>query len=139
MSNALLLEPAARIPMSSRTPRSHRPSAPTPGAREVVFVVDADESRRRSSERMLQRAGYNVRSFASPEALMKAVSQRRSSPPRSRPAGVDPEAERSLDQLEREAIEAALRRTHGNITRAMKQLGIGRTTLYRKLKRYGLR
>jgi DNA-binding NtrC family response regulator len=105
----------------------------------VVFVVDADESRRRSSERMLQRAGYNVRSFASPEALMKAVSQRRSSPPRSRPAGVDVEAERSLDQLEREAIEAALRRTHGNITRAMKQLGIGRTTLYRKLKRYGLR
>lgn len=139
MSNALLLEPASRIPVSSRMPRSHRPSAPSPGGREVVYVVDADEASRRSSERMLQRAGYNVRSFASPEALMKAVSQRRTSPPRSRSSAVDVEAEQSLDQLEREAIEAALRRTHGNVTRAMKQLGIGRTTLYRKLKRYGLR
>lgn len=45
----------------------------------------------------------------------------------------------TLDELERQAIEAALKRTRGNVTQAMKQLGIGRTTLYRKLKRYGLR
>jgi DNA-binding NtrC family response regulator len=45
----------------------------------------------------------------------------------------------TLDELERHAIEAALKRTSGNVTQAMKQLGIGRTTLYRKLKRYGLR
>lgn len=45
----------------------------------------------------------------------------------------------TLDELERHAIEAALKRTCGNVTQAMKQLGIGRTTLYRKLKRYGLR
>jgi DNA-binding NtrC family response regulator len=45
----------------------------------------------------------------------------------------------SMDDLERYAIEAALRRTRGNVTRAMRQLGIGRTTLYRKLKKYGLR
>jgi DNA-binding NtrC family response regulator len=44
-----------------------------------------------------------------------------------------------LAELERFAIEAALERTGGNVTRAMRQLGIGRTTLYRKLKKYGLR
>ena len=44
-----------------------------------------------------------------------------------------------LSELERFAIEAALQRTGGNVTRAMRQLGIGRTTLYRKLKKYGLR
>lgn len=44
-----------------------------------------------------------------------------------------------LSELERYAIEAALERTGGNVTRAMRQLGIGRTTLYRKLKKYGLR
>jgi DNA-binding NtrC family response regulator len=45
----------------------------------------------------------------------------------------------TLDDLERLAIEAALKRSRGNVTRAMRQLGIGRTTLYRKLKRYNLR
>ena len=44
-----------------------------------------------------------------------------------------------LSELERYAIEAALQRTGGTVTRAMRQLGIGRTTLYRKLKKYGLR
>ena len=34
-----------------------------------------------------------------------------------------------LSELERFAIEAALQRTGGNVTRAMRQLGIGRTTL----------
>ena len=33
-----------------------------------------------------------------------------------------------LSELERFAIEAALQRTGGNVTRAMRQLGIGRTT-----------
>jgi DNA-binding NtrC family response regulator len=41
-----------------------------------------------------------------------------------------------LAELERLAIEAALRRTNGNVTRAVRQLGIGRTTLYRRLTRY---
>jgi transcriptional regulator of acetoin/glycerol metabolism len=45
----------------------------------------------------------------------------------------------TMDDLERYAIEAALRRTRGNVTRAMRQLGIGRTTLYRKLKKYGIK
>jgi DNA-binding NtrC family response regulator len=44
-----------------------------------------------------------------------------------------------MRDVERCAIEAALRRTGDNVTQAMRELGIGRTTLYRKLKKYGKR
>lgn len=44
-----------------------------------------------------------------------------------------------MRDIERCAIEASLQRTGDNVTRAMRELGIGRTTLYRKLKRYGHR
>lgn len=44
----------------------------------------------------------------------------------------------NLQQLEREAIVAALNRLHGDKIQAARLLGIGKTTLYRKLKEYGL-
>jgi DNA-binding NtrC family response regulator len=71
------------------------------------------------------------------QCVTEALSSGRSNGSTS--AMIDIDAAITLDELERAAIEAALRRTRGNVTRAMKQLGIGRTTLYRKLKRYGLR
>lgn len=43
-----------------------------------------------------------------------------------------------LKTLERCAIEAALKKCSGNISRTIKLLGIGRTTLYRKIHRYGI-
>jgi len=42
-----------------------------------------------------------------------------------------------LELVERRAIEQALTYTHGDRTTAAHLLGIGRTTLYRKLKEYG--
>ena len=39
---------------------------------------------------------------------------------------------------EREAIKAALEEANGNRTRAAAALGMGRTTLWQKLKEYGL-
>ncbi len=44
----------------------------------------------------------------------------------------------TLEQLERSAIQRALAATGGNMTRAAVQLKIGRATLYRKSKKYGL-
>jgi len=44
-----------------------------------------------------------------------------------------------LQQLERQAIIQALEITGGDRTRAARLLGIGKTTIYRKLKEYGLR
>jgi len=45
---------------------------------------------------------------------------------------------RPLDQLERELIEFALKRYGGRMSRIARALGIGRSTLYRKLRDYGL-
>ena len=41
-----------------------------------------------------------------------------------------------LGELERRAIVAALERKHGNVKEASTALGIDRSTLYDKLKRY---
>ena len=43
-----------------------------------------------------------------------------------------------LQTLEREAIENALRHTGGNVSEAARRLGIGRTTLYRKMTAFDL-
>ncbi len=44
----------------------------------------------------------------------------------------------SMDEIEREALKQALERNGGNVTAAVRELGIGRTTVYRKMKKYGL-
>jgi DNA-binding NtrC family response regulator len=44
----------------------------------------------------------------------------------------------TMAEIERTAIEAALRETRGNRRRAAEQLGIGERTMYRKLREYGL-
>jgi len=46
---------------------------------------------------------------------------------------------RSLEELEREAIQDAIDHFGGNLSDAARQLGIGRSTLYRKIEQYGLR
>jgi DNA-binding NtrC family response regulator len=46
---------------------------------------------------------------------------------------------RSLEELERQAIESAIAHFGGNLSDVARQLGIGRSTLYRKLEQYGLR
>lgn len=43
---------------------------------------------------------------------------------------------RSLDQLQEEEIRSVLEDCGGNVTKAAKVLGVGRATLYRKLKQY---
>jgi len=44
-----------------------------------------------------------------------------------------------LDELEKHAIQLALEQYGGNLSDAARQLGIGRSTLYRKIEQYGLR
>jgi len=44
----------------------------------------------------------------------------------------------TLSGMERNAIVEALRRAGGNRAKVSRELGIGRTTLYRKLKEYGI-
>jgi two-component system, NtrC family, response regulator HydG len=44
----------------------------------------------------------------------------------------------NLSEVEREAIKQVLKKCNGNLTRASEELGIGRTTLYRKIQEYRL-
>jgi DNA-binding NtrC family response regulator len=59
-------------------------------------------------------------------------------PPAASPAGPVPTLELSLDAYERCALERALAETGGDATRAARLLGLGRSTLYRKLARHGI-
>jgi len=44
----------------------------------------------------------------------------------------------NLDDMEKTAIEKALHKYNGNISRAAKELGLTRASLYRRLEKYGI-
>jgi DNA-binding NtrC family response regulator len=44
-----------------------------------------------------------------------------------------------LSEMEKRALMDTLKATDGNVTEAVRRLGIGRTTMYRMMKRYGIR
>ena len=75
-----------------------------------------------------------VKGEVKPEHLSKKISASRDASERTRPG--------TLEQMEKDvlggAIVEALEKTHGNRAQAARLLGIGRTTLYRRLERYGL-
>lgn len=56
------------------------------------------------------------------------------------PVGVGPAGQENLnlEEVEKNAIRDAIMKHNGNLSRAAKELGLGRTTLYRKLSKYGL-
>jgi transcriptional regulator of acetoin/glycerol metabolism len=43
-----------------------------------------------------------------------------------------------LDYAERKTIEAAVKQSEGHMTQAAKTLGIAKSTLYQKMKKYGI-
>ena len=50
----------------------------------------------------------------------------------------DPQLELNLDALEKTAIRQAIAKHAGNMSKAAQELGLGRTTLYRKMAKHGL-
>jgi DNA-binding NtrC family response regulator len=64
-------------------------------------------------------------------------------PPEIRPVAAAPVPFRSsavaLSDIESEALRDAIQAEHGNLTRAAVRLGIAKSTLYEKMKRYGLK
>lgn len=44
----------------------------------------------------------------------------------------------NVEQLEKKAIQGAIQKHNGNLTKAADELGWGRSTLYRKMKKYGI-
>lgn len=76
-----------------------------------------------------------------PYILATPASEPETSPADSPPVpdpGQAPHSPPSLQRSEREAIGAALRQCGGNLSNAARMLGISRTTLYARIKAYGL-
>jgi transcriptional regulator with PAS, ATPase and Fis domain len=103
------------------------------GEGPVVRPLDLPTAVR--SPRLLSR-GSGVRGEATagpwgsetPEALSETAS-----------GDVDPRSGWSLAQVEADHMRRVLTRHRGNATAAARQLGISRTTLWRKLRQYGIR
>jgi DNA-binding NtrC family response regulator len=87
----------------------------------------------RQLENAIERAIVSSREGALSEADFEFLT---------RPATTDPEAlslgSMTLEEIERRAIAVTLRKTQGNVKEAAAALGIDRSTLYEKLKRYGI-
>ena len=77
----------------------------------------------------------------SPRLLPRGTGGRAEARAAGATGGAAPELSRdewSLAEVEKEHIRRVLARHHGNATYAARQLGISRTTLWRKLREYGL-
>ena len=72
------------------------------------------------------------------QRLRQRVACLEEAAPTESPHGRGEEPLLPLVEIERLAIVNALRQTRGNLSAVGRQLGIGRTTLYRKLKKYDL-
>ncbi|HEU4565344.1 MAG TPA: sigma-54 dependent transcriptional regulator [Gemmatimonadaceae bacterium] len=119
------------------------------GGRELEFIVrslvelklQVEELRRRLDDaRALQGEMVGeVRAVASPAGygvvFPGGIEPREQAPP---PNVVTISPGMTMAQIERAAIEAALRETRGNRRKAAEMLGIGERTLYRKLNEYQL-
>jgi DNA-binding NtrC family response regulator len=112
----------------------------------AVVLADGDELTIAEFPQIAaQMEGFDVRIPPAPPPLSGARQE--DAPPRIVQVPVrDPNAldlvagsdMRSLDELEREIIKFALAHYRGHMSEISRKLGIGRSTLYRKLKDYGL-
>ncbi len=146
-------EGAARflpVPVGRVGAASERAGEPAMGGRELEFIIrslvelklQVEELRRRVGE---DRVGSAVGTGPARDVLLGEVVS--STPP---VAAIEPTDQppapneisirpgMSMAEIERAAIELALRETRGNRRKAADMLGIGERTLYRKLKEYNL-
>ena len=86
----------------------------------------------RELENAIERAIVTGRGRMLVEEDFAFLTQSRIMAPWSIPANM------TLQDLERQAIEATLERTAGNVKEAASALGIDRSTIYEKIKRYGI-
>jgi DNA-binding NtrC family response regulator len=104
----------------------------------VELKMQLEDLRRRIEERPSQReevievGGGSERHSRQIEATVDPLE------PSPEPQAVIYKAGMSMSDVERAAIDAALRETHGNRRKAAENLGIGERTLYRKLKEYAI-
>jgi DNA-binding NtrC family response regulator len=117
------------------------------GSQELEFIfrtlvelkMQLEDLRHRIDERPSERV--EVIEVGSPESGAPISGSRLLDPLDSTPQPEQPVIYKpgmSMSDVERAAIDAALRETHGNRRKAAETLGIGERTLYRKLKEYAI-
>ncbi len=106
----------------------------------VELKMQIEEMRRRIEERPSERV--EVIEVGTRDSGLGARDSEASvdplAPSPESPTPVIYRAGMSMSDVERAAIDAALRETHGNRRKAAENLGIGERTLYRKLKEYAI-
>ena len=116
------------------------------GSQELEFIfrtlvelkMQLEGLRRRIEERPSERVEViEVGGSESPAPGSRLLDPLDSTPV-PEPAAVIYKAGMSMSDVERAAIDAALRETRGNRRKAAETLGIGERTLYRKLKEYAI-
>ena len=125
-----------------------RIEAPTPrvAGQELEFIfrslvelkMQMEDLRRRIEERPSQRVEVIEVGNQAPDTRHRLghIDPLDSTPEPEQP--VIYKAGMSMSDVEKAAIDAALRETHGNRRKAAENLGIGERTLYRKLKEYAI-
>jgi len=88
-------------------------------------LVGQEKSWRMATEKELQKAWFLLKSLE--RGILESIAQK----------GVVWPAFLSLEEMEKELIRQAVIYSRGNLSLAAKALGIGRSTLYRKLKEIG--
>jgi DNA-binding NtrC family response regulator len=115
------------------------------GSQELEFIfrtlvelkMQLEALRRRIEERPAERVEViEVGGSESPTPGSRLLDPLEPSPEPPTPVIYKPGM--SMSDVERAAIDAALRETHGNRRKAAETLGIGERTLYRKLKEYAI-
>ncbi len=106
----------------------------------AVVEAEGPAIRLRDLPRRVRDGGADVPA-SGPTDAAEANALRQTVPPGQPPTDMAAGAvgPRTLEGIERDAIAESLERHDGNVARVVRELGIGRTTLYRKIKKYGLR
>jgi transcriptional regulator of acetoin/glycerol metabolism len=102
-----------------------------PSDTSAVYLYVPQNTQRAEVSRCLAAAGFAVQPFDSREALLDALRGGAQVAVAAGSAAPPP-----LAEVERQAIVAAMARFGNNRSLVAQHLGIGRTTLYRKLKSY---
>jgi two-component system response regulator AtoC len=82
--------------------------------------------------------GPQLDSASLPERIGKSTPRAPGEPVPSHPSPLAQIVAQATEKTEKETIQGALAKAGGNREKAAELLGIGRTTLYRKLKQYGI-
>jgi DNA-binding NtrC family response regulator len=112
---------------------------------EAVIILSPHADVRASLTRLLEEAGYSTQGTQPPAGIVITTQ----APPEPAQPGTEAQAEAGtsgppgtglppLEEIERLYIEKVVHETGFNVSRAARILEIDRTTLYNKLRRYGL-